>query len=136
MNNKNVVHYFIDGVTKNFVNFSGRARRKEFWSITLFFFLSMFLAALTSEEINYESSSSLLFGIFAFFFFPLLSAAVRRMHDIGKSGTNLLFYFIPVIGGLWVLVLLLTASDYGTNRYGRNPKKPALGKEIDQIGEE
>ena len=136
MHNKNILEYFVHAITKNYVNFSGRSRRKEFWSIILFFFLSIILTSKLSDFLDYEVFGYLFGGIFAFFFLPILSGAVRRMHDIGKSGTNLLIYFIPIIGGIWVLVLLMTESDYGTNRYGYNPKKDNSDNEIEAIGKE
>jgi uncharacterized membrane protein YhaH (DUF805 family) len=58
------------------------------------------------------------------------------MHDIGKSGTTLLVYFIPVIGGIWLLVLLSTDSQKGANKHGPNPKNPIIENELDLIGSE
>jgi hypothetical protein len=34
--------------------------------------------------------------------------------------------FIPLIGGIWLLVLMLTDSDPDENKYGPNPKKTVL----------
>ena len=53
---------------------------------------------------------------------PGLAVGVRRLHDTGKSGWMLLIAFIPVIGLIWLLVLLATDSTSGSNSYGPNPK--------------
>ena len=53
---------------------------------------------------------------------PGLAVAVRRLHDIGKSGWMLLIGLIPVVGGIWLLVLTLTSGQTGENKYGADPK--------------
>jgi uncharacterized membrane protein YhaH (DUF805 family) len=59
-------------------------------------------------------------------FIPGLAVAVRRLHDIGKSGWMLLITLIPLIGVIWLLVLLLTDSNSEENLYGANPKEETL----------
>ena len=54
---------------------------------------------------------------------PALAVAVRRLHDIGKSGWMLLIVLIPIVGAIWLLVLLFTDSNAGTNEFGPNPKE-------------
>ena len=49
---------------------------------------------------------------------PSLAVEVRRLHDIGKSGWWWFITFVPVIGGIWLIVLLATGSQSGNNRYG------------------
>jgi uncharacterized membrane protein YhaH (DUF805 family) len=53
---------------------------------------------------------------------PGIAVAVRRLHDVGKSGWFILISLIPIIGGIWLLVLLVTDSESGDNEYGPNPK--------------
>ncbi len=58
---------------------------------------------------------------------PSLAVAVRRLHDVGKSGWMILISLIPLIGGIWLIVLLVTDSNPGANEYGPNPKEaPAI----------
>lgn len=57
---------------------------------------------------------------------PGLSVSVRRLHDVGKSGWMLLIALIPLIGAIWLFVLLVTDSKPGENEYGPNPKEAAL----------
>jgi uncharacterized membrane protein YhaH (DUF805 family) len=54
---------------------------------------------------------------------PSLAVAVRRMHDVGKSGWFLFISLIPLIGGIWLLVLACTDGETNENKYGSNPKE-------------
>ena len=63
---------------------------------------------------------------------PSLAVLVRRLHDIDKSGWMMLISFIPFIGGIWLLVLLVAEGNNGSNQYGRDPKGGAV--HINQIG--
>ena len=53
---------------------------------------------------------------------PSIAVAVRLLHDIGKSGWMLLIGLIPIVGAIWLLILLLRDSEAGENKYGPNPK--------------
>ena len=119
---------------ENYVNFNGRARRKEFWIFQLFliiisticFVLDNILGTVFTIDAGPAGLISLpcgwlyfLFGIFHFL--PSLSVLVRRLHDVGKSGWFFLILFIPIVN-LWVLYLLCKDGDHGENSYGNNPK--------------
>jgi len=53
--------------------------------------------------------------------------AVRRLHDVGKSGWFLFIALIPLIGTIWLLVLLAKDGEPGMNQYGINPKEGIVG---------
>lgn len=53
---------------------------------------------------------------------PCTSVLARRLHDVGKSGWFQFISLIPLIGGIWLLILTVTEGDAGTNVYGMNPK--------------
>ena len=55
-------------------------------------------------------------------FLPSLSVVVRRLHDVGKSGWFYLIIFIPLVGFIWMLVLLVSDGNKGENKYGADPK--------------
>lgn len=57
-------------------------------------------------------------------FIPNLAVAVRRLHDQDKSGWWILIGFVPLIGGIWLLVLYLLDGTPGPNRFGPDPKAP------------
>jgi len=109
-------------VLKNYAEFSGRARRKEYWMFVLFnciFALVLSLIGLLTFGMLYILS--ILYGVAVFV--PALAVAVRRLHDIGKSGWYYLIILIPVAGPIWFLVLMCTDSQPGDNKYGPNPKE-------------
>ena len=53
---------------------------------------------------------------------PGLAVLVRRLHDVGKSGWMFFIILIPLIGAIWLFVLLVTDSNTGENKYGAYPK--------------
>lgn len=118
-------------VLKNYAVFSGRARRKEYWMFALFQ-LIFALAAMAIDNIIGTTfkigEQSIPYGYVYMIYtlallIPALAVAVRRLHDVGKSGWFLLICLIPIIGVIWLLVLLVTDSKPGDNEYGPNPKE-------------
>lgn len=57
-----------------------------------------------------------------------LAVCVRRLHDIGKSGWNYLFFLIPIVGFILYIVWFTRDSEPGANKYGISPKYPNKGK--------
>ena len=57
---------------------------------------------------------------------PLIALTVRRLHDVGKSGWMFFIVLIPLIGAIWLLVLMLTESNPGENKYGPNPEESTV----------
>jgi uncharacterized membrane protein YhaH (DUF805 family) len=57
------------------------------------------------------------------FFVPGIAVAIRRLHDVSKSGWMYLIILIPFVGPIWLIVLLATDGTPGTNQYGLNPKE-------------
>lgn len=91
---------------------SGRTRRATYWEALL---ITIGISLLLGKFFPY---ADVIFSVLAAI--PMLSMAVRRMHDIDKRGWWLLLSLIP-LGGIAVFVLLLMDSD-GTNRFGDSPK--------------
>lgn len=103
---------------------SGRASRSEFW---FGYLLSLLLLgavtfALTMATL-YLPTLRMAFGL------PLLpliglwgcatiTAQMRRLHDIGNSGLWLLLGFVPIVGGLILLVKFCQSSQDEANRWG------------------
>lgn len=107
-------------VLKQYADFNGRARRKEFWMFVLF----NLLASLALSFVGYIIGNSFLSTIYALaVFIPGLAVSIRRLHDIGKSGWMVLIALIPIIGAIWLIVLYATEGTYGENQYGPDPKE-------------
>jgi uncharacterized membrane protein YhaH (DUF805 family) len=54
-------------------------------------------------------------------FIPSLAVLVRRLHDTGRSGFWFFITLIPIVGLIWLIVLLCQRSQEGDNEYGANP---------------
>ena len=111
---------------KNYVGFSGRARRREYWFFTLFSLL-MTIALSILDLIIFNLSSETVLGMFTgayalAVFIPTLAVAFRRLHDTGKSGWWSLINLVPGIGTFVFFVLLLLDSQPGENQWGPSPK--------------
>jgi len=117
--------YFIKAMTQQYADFHGRARRTEYWMCTLFLTLTLFVAVILDSLMETSDSEDvgLIFLIVVMgVFVPGLAVQVRRPHDVGKSGWFSLLSLIPLVGTIWLLVLLCMDSQPGANQYGPNPK--------------
>ena len=113
-------------VLKKYAVFTGRARRQEYWFFVLFNFIVAIVAmildnllGLAMKEVGY-GPIYMLYTLAVLL--PSLAVAIRRLHDIGKSGWFFFIVFIPIAGPVWLLVLMCTDSTPGANQYGPNPK--------------
>ena len=93
---------------KKYATFNGRASRSEYWFFYLFYMIIYVIGMVVESSAGIQNLSTL-------FVLPILlpqiAASVRRMHDTGRSGW---FLLIPIYN----LVLLCTASNPGSNKYG------------------
>ncbi len=123
-------------VMRQYADFNGRARRKEYWMFILFNIIFAIIAMLLDKVlgINFEEGSGgpiyIIYALIALI--PGLAVAVRRLHDVGKSGWMLFIVFIPIIGSIWLLVLMCMEGDSSSNNYGPNPKD--VHAELNEIG--
>ncbi|MGY5351811.1 DUF805 domain-containing protein [Wenyingzhuangia sp. IMCC45533] len=119
-------------VLKQYSDFDGRARRKEYWM----FFLFNLIISWSLQGIGFATGISAIVYLASIYglvvFLPSLAVAVRRLHDVNKSGWFLLVSLIPLVGIIWLIVVLATEGDKGTNQYGADPKNPV--NELDEIG--
>lgn len=106
-------------VLKKYAVFNGRARRSEYW----YFFLFNVIISVVLNVVNPLLGS--LYSLVVLI--PGIAVAVRRMHDVNKSGW---YCLIPIYN----LVLACTEGTGGTNEYGHDPKNTEFFDEIDQFG--
>ena len=113
------MNWYLD-VLKKYVEFNGRARRKEYWMFCLFnVVISVVLALIDSSGVT----GGMLGGLYSLaVLLPALGVTIRRLHDIGKSGWWLLIILIPIIGAIVLLVFMVIDSQLEENQYGPNPK--------------
>ena len=138
---------------KRYAEFSGRSRRKEYWSFVLLniiiyivlgaimmaggFSMAQMAAPPTGGEmpgfgpVFYVGAG--LLGLWALaIFIPNIAVMIRRLHDRDLSGWWLLGYivasmipFVNFIAGIAMLVVLLLPGTVGPNRFGNDPKDPS-----------
>ena len=109
---------------QQYADFMGRARRSEYWYFVLFNMIVSFVITFVVTLIAGSSVGTIIGYLYALgVFIPSLAVGVRRLHDAGKSGWYYLVGFIPLIGWIWLLILLCKDSQPGTNEWGVNPKE-------------
>ncbi|WP_115717360.1 DUF805 domain-containing protein [Gallaecimonas mangrovi] len=107
---------------RKYADFSGRARRQEYWMFGLFNLL-IIVAIMVLIQVTQEPRLAIIELVYALVvLIPSLSLTVRRLHDTGRSGWWILIQMIPLAGGIIFLVFMCSDSHPGTNLYGPNPK--------------
>lgn len=112
-------------VMSQYADFEGRARRKEYWMFVLYNLVFSFVATIVDVVLGFSMGN---FGLLASLYalvilIPSIAVCVRRLHDIGKSGWMMLIILIPIVGGIWLLILFIQEGTPGQNEYGMNPKE-------------
>jgi uncharacterized membrane protein YhaH (DUF805 family) len=117
---------------KKYAQFSGRARRSEYWLFTLFIilveivYLVLVSVAGGGTSGNMNGLGMALTGLYGLFILgviiPSLAVGFRRLHDTDRSAWWLLIALIPFIGGLVLLVFNVLPGTTGANKYGPDPK--------------
>ena len=111
------MNYYAEGF-KKYAEFSGRANRAEYWIFFLVNALITFFLIFLIPIIGLRP----IWMIIALFclgtFIPSLSVFVRRLHDTDRSGWWYFISFVPLVGGIVLLVFTLLPGTPGTNRFG------------------
>lgn len=106
---------FQDAIKKcftNYVGFTGRAARSEYWYWVLFVVLASIGLSFLSQDLASIFSLAVLL--------PGIAVGARRLHDIGKSGWWQLLGFIPLLG--WAVLLYWAVQpSAGDNEFGNAP---------------
>jgi uncharacterized membrane protein YhaH (DUF805 family) len=115
------VEWYLD-VLRNYAEFSGRARRKEYWMFVLINAVVVIVLGLI-DRVLFGENTPVLSGLYSLgVLIPTLAVTFRRLHDTGRSAWWLLIGLIPLIGGIVLLVFYLLDSDPEPNAYGPSPK--------------
>lgn len=121
---------------RRYFEFSGRSRRREYWLFVLFYLLVlMVINALFGVPVAMRAglwfsyamvmngTGSTIGNVFWLFsLIPALAVAVRRLHDIDRSGFWLLLSFVPFLGWFTLLIFMCLDGTAGGNRFGADPK--------------
>ena len=129
------MEWYLKVMRDNYTNFSGRARRKEYWMFSLVYVIILtgctvldnVLGTVFMMDAGPLGEISMGYG-WAYticgllHFIPGLALGVRRLHDLGKSGWFYLILLIPFIGVAWLLIIFCFEGKKEDNKYGPNPK--------------
>jgi uncharacterized membrane protein YhaH (DUF805 family) len=122
------VNWYIK-VLKQYADFSGRARRMEYWMFVLvntIIAFVLYLPAIVTGDLIWAT----LYYVYALaVLIPSLAVAVRRLHDTGRSGWWILIGLVPIVGTIVLLVFMVTDSEQRTNQYGPRPELGLQGSE-------
>lgn len=118
---------FVDAVKRAFSNyccFTGRASRSEYWWFALFQILVSWILTLPLTVIL--GSDSIVPSIVGYIWnlvvlLPALGLQFRRLHDTGRSGWNICWGFLPIVGWIILLIYMCQDSQMTENQYGPVP---------------
>lgn len=110
-------------VLKKYAEFSGRARRTEYW---MFFLINLIISIVLAVIDNMIGTGGIIGGLYSLaVLLPGIGVTVRRLHDTGRVGWWILIGLIPIIGWIVLLIFMVLDSHPGDNEYGPNPKGAA-----------
>ena len=105
---------------KKYFNFKDRASRSEYWYFQLVLTPIYIWSQFPSDDTQILVIQLILtFGLLI----PGISAGVRRLHDRDKSGWFMLISFIPILGAIFLIVMLAEKGTPGKNKFGEYPLK-------------
>lgn len=102
-------YYFIDLFIRRYADFKGKTSRRQFWMGGLCFVL-LLLTLFCIDLATGLMFVCTLVGTLALTV-PFAAAAIRRLHDTGRSGWWFLIQYVPVVGSIWLLVLLARKGE-------------------------
>ena len=112
------MYYYLKCIREDYLNFSGRSERKEFWYFFSYHIVFSLLMLLLDQSF---------FDIYYFTFIyslvllpPLISVLIRRLHDVNKNSLWSLMFFVPPFI-FYILYLLAKESPLNSNEYGPSP---------------
>ena len=124
---------------KKYADFQGRARRQEYWM----WFLFVFMVAVVLEAVIFAAGGPrsgnaivTVFGLVLLVFelavlIPTLAVGFRRLHDTNRSAWWMLISFVPLIGGVVLLVFYCLDGTPGPNKFGPDPKGRGATSTVD-----
>ncbi len=102
----------------NYMKFSGRAVRSEYWYWVLFTVLGNIGAEIIDAVLGITAINPL-FGLAIIL--PSIAVAIRRLHDLDRSGWWIFIGLIPLIGWIVLIIWHCTRGTAGPTRFGPNP---------------
>jgi uncharacterized membrane protein YhaH (DUF805 family) len=109
---------------RRYVDFSGRASRSQFWLYVLFYIVIIVIAVVIDGLVFNSFNGGI--GVLTLLaslihLIPSLAVSIRRLHDTDRSGWWIFISLVPLIGGIWLIVLYCLDGTQGNNRFGPRP---------------
>ncbi len=121
----------VQSVLGKYATFQGRASRSEYWWFVLAFLLfallvnkiegAVFAPMLGFEAFDPAAGNPMSMIVSLALFLPTLAVAIRRLHDIDRSGWWYLIGFVPLIGVLVLIYWYVQPGTAGDNTFGPPP---------------
>ena len=111
--------YWYLRVLKNYVQFSGRASRREYWMFALYNTAIGLLLYVLGHQFGGGDKPVGIYGLLVVL--PAFALSIRRLHDVNRSGWWVLLALIPIVGPLGLLYFKCKAGDSSENRFGFPP---------------
>ena len=117
-----IIANFMDVVKNKYVQFNGRAGRKEYW---LFYLvnIALYLLFVILTSIFGNGVLTLIISVIYTLFglailLPGIAVCVRRLHDVGKGGGWAFIAFVPIVGVFILLYFMIIKGEPNPNRFG------------------
>ena len=117
-----LINNFRSVITEHYFDFNGRARRQTFWYFVLVYVVIAVVIGIIGSIIGTNLLSDLLALALLL---PNLGLAVRRLHDIDRSGWWILIGIIPILGWALLIYWYVQPGTAGANQFGADPKSGA-----------
>jgi uncharacterized membrane protein YhaH (DUF805 family) len=122
----------IQSCLRQYVGFTGRARRSEYWWFALFGLIVSIVADLIDAMLGTMSDDTnvgVVGGIVGLaLLLPSIAVAIRRLHDTSRTGWWILIGLIPIVG--WIVLIVFYVQDsHPDNKYGPSPKAASAAPE-------
>ena len=102
---------YLQIISTQYDSYEGQMQRGEFWRFILFQTLGFVLTISTDLLIVFTTRSGQWAFLSLIFFLatllPGICAVIRRLHDTGRKGWHLLTLLVPVLGLIYLLIILL-----------------------------
>ena len=108
--------YFVDVLKNQYADFNGRAVQSQFWYFVLFSFIISFVLGIVDGMLFGRQILFMIFNLAVLI--PSIAIAVRRLHDLGKTGWWYLLIFVPLIGVIVLIVWFCMKGQTTKNQYG------------------
>jgi len=109
---------------RNILKLKGRASKEEFWT---FFLVNALITMLAYVLLSffYNLDSKLYDGWSMVFGMSFVFIGIRRFHDLGRSGWNILWGLIPMVGAIVLLLAFIQKGEEHENEFGMSRNKDA-----------